>query len=219
MFIWLPPTEALDSRPTPDEERENPPSAPDSSVLPDSVPSRAIREFVGMPLCWVQLEISTRPTYELRCAEEILGFMHYEDASYGRVPRGLARTKEGTWSFRGYKREVTIETDKGGCTLVRPYPRRGFGPFRPPFRGPTLSLPNGHDYFLFLKTWWWFLEDYYRWRAADDTALVTFSVRGFIKRSGEVGVHSPAAALPELDLLITLGLYLVLTPPERETGA
>lgn len=68
-----------------------------------------------------------------------------------------------------------------------------------------------------MKTWGFWRTDY-RWLAADDTALVTFRVRhqGFWMWGsiwGEVEVHPPAAALSELDFLITLGLYLALTPP------
>ncbi|MBO0764518.1 MAG: hypothetical protein J2P50_08015 [Hyphomicrobiaceae bacterium] len=233
MFIWLPPTEAPDSRPVPDEEPENPPSAPNSSVLPDSVPSRAIREFVGMPLRWVQPKWLRR-TYELRCGEEILARMPYDDPLWRDEPRGLARTKEGAWSFRGYGTEVTIETDKGDRMLVRGY--GGWTGRFTRFHNPTLSLPNGHDYFLkrwgslhdyFLKRWGWSLTAYYRWLAADGTALVTFSVRPWpqgymmkigMKISGQVEVRPPAAALPELDLLITLGLYLARTPAFHMSG-
>jgi hypothetical protein len=88
-------------------------------VLPDSVASRAIRDFAGIPLRWVPLKTNfEQQTYELHCGDEILGLMH------GKVnllsSRGLARTKEGTWSFRGDRYEVAIETDKGDRTLVRP---------------------------------------------------------------------------------------------------
>jgi hypothetical protein len=73
----MPPTEAHDSRPVSGKEPENPPSAPDSFVLPDSGPLRAIRDFAGMPLRWEPLKVDFRQqTYELHCGEEILGLMH-----------------------------------------------------------------------------------------------------------------------------------------------
>ena len=128
-------------------------------------------------------------------------------------PQGLARTKQGTWSFRGHATQVAIETDKGDRLLVRPYgAQRLFFGFNPPYADPTLSLPNGHSYFL--KVWGFlFLTVHHMWLAADTTPLVTFSKhQGLMKIGGEVEVHPPAAALPELDLLITLGLYLALTP-------
>jgi hypothetical protein len=120
MFIWMPPTEGPDSRPAANEEPEdqpgNQPSASDFFVLPDSVASRAIRDFAGMPLRWVPLKTDFwQQTYELHCGEEILGLMHCNLESC----RGLARTKEGTWSFRVYRGDrgaVAIETDKGERT-------------------------------------------------------------------------------------------------------
>ena len=79
MFIWMPPTEAPDSRPAVDNEPENPPSTSDSFVLPDSVAWRAIRDFAGMLLRWQPLKVDFRQqTYELHCGEEILGLMHCE---------------------------------------------------------------------------------------------------------------------------------------------
>ena len=213
MFIWLPPTEAPDSRPALNKESENQPSASDFFALPDSVASRAIRDFAGMPLRWEPLKVDFRQqTYELHCGEEILGLMHCE--INWRSCRGLARTKEGTWSFRTRGAVAEIETDKGDRLLVRPY---GNGPvLMPPFPmlcSATLSLPNGDDYFL--KSWGFFTA-HFRWLAADNTSLVTASVRHRFMtppRGGDVEVHAPAAALPELDLLITLGWYFALAPP------
>jgi hypothetical protein len=77
MFIWMPPTEAPDSRPAPDKVPENSPGVPDFFVLPD-VPLRAIRDFAGMPLSWVQLKTGfSRRTFELRCGEETLGLVRH----------------------------------------------------------------------------------------------------------------------------------------------
>ena len=130
-------------------ESENPPSAPDFFVLPDSDPLRAIRDFAGVPLRWVQTNVGglSRLKFELRCGEEILGLVRYRSVLSGR-PQALARTKQGTWSFRGRSTEVAIETDKGDLTLVRPYGQRRFFSHLTPYHDPTLSLPNGHDHFL-----------------------------------------------------------------------
>src|SRR5262245_61815421 len=216
MYIWMPPTEAPDSRPPPDKEPENPPSAvprraaaPDVIALPDSVPLRDIRDFAGMPL---QLKMSM-----LRCGEEILGLWRYRSGGlWGEPPQARGGTTRGTWALRGYGMEVEVETERGERWVVRPYgpPRFSISPYAR-YHNPTLSLPNGHDYFLASGGFW---TAYYRWFAADDTALVTFSVRphGFmpIRYEVEMAVHPPAAALPELDLLITLGLYLAFVPAE-----
>ena len=213
MFIWMPPTDASDSRPALNKEPEKQASASDFFVLPDSVASRAIRDFAGMPLRWVPLKKDFwQQTYELHCGEEILGLMHCE-INLGSS-RGLARTKEGTWSFRGYGAEVAIEMDKGERTLVRLYGASPtlMPPFRPIPRGATLSLTNGHDYFF--KSWGFFTT-YCRWLAADNTPLVTASVRERFMTpptGGDVEVHPPAAVLPELDLLIALGWYFALGP-------
>jgi hypothetical protein len=208
MFMWMPPTEAPDSRPAPNSEQENPPSAPDL----DSVPLRAIRDLAVMPLRWV-LEGCGQVTYwELRCGEEILALARHESWARGG-PWGLAKTNQGTWSFRGYGTEVAIETDTGDRMLVT-VPAIMF-PFTVPYGvDATLSFPNGHDYYF---KRWGFLATYCKWVTADNTPLVTTTVRhlDFMTLRMRVGVevHPPAAALPELDLLITLGLYLTLTPP------
>ena len=91
-------------------------------------------------------------------------------------------------------------------------------PFGPLLSGATLSLPNGHDYFF--KSWGFFTT-HYRWRAADNTPLVTASARQRFMSpptGSDVEVHPPSAALPELDLLITLGWYLTLAPPKFGGG-
>jgi hypothetical protein len=104
-----------------------------------------------------------------------------------------------------------LKLKKGDRTLVGPY-----GLFTPHYN-PTLCFPNGHNYFL--KKWGFWTTDH-TWLAADDTALVTFR-RAFAIWSriwGEVEVHPSAAALPELDLLITLALYLAVTPVDSGGG-
>jgi hypothetical protein len=189
MFIWMPPTEAPDTRPAPEN----------LLVLPDRVPLGAIRDFAGMPLRWMR----PNPTHELRCGKEVLGLLRYERTWWGGY-RGLARTKEGTWSF--WSKRI-IESDKGDRTLAR----LSHGPW-----GATLSLPNGREYLLRYQE---FLPPVHIWVAADNAPLVTFRMRSdFMWRTeleqiwGEVLVHSPATA-PELDLLITLGWYLIVAPP------
>jgi hypothetical protein len=195
MFVWMPPTEAADTRPALDEEPENPPSAPDFFMLPES-PLRAIRDFAGMPLGWEQGETGFfRQTFRLWCEEEILGFLRIERNWWGGC-RGVARTKEGAWSFRHSWNQEIIESDRGGRTLARV---SHAGPFMP--RGSTLYLPNGKYREFFDRTW----------LAADNAPLVTFKMtHGFKGISSEVEVHPPGAALPELDLLITLGWYLAI---------
>jgi hypothetical protein len=225
MFNWMRPTEAPDSRPVLDNEAKNQRGASDSFVLPDSVAWRAIRDFAGMPpLRWQTLKVNFRQqTYELHSGEEILGLMHCEVNRWSS--RGLARTKEGTWSFRtpgiGSGIAVEVENDEGVRALIEPYGNSPtlVPPFGPLLSGATLSLPNGHDYFF--KSWGWFTT-YYRWRAADNTPLVTASVRERFMSpptGSDVEVHPPSAALPELDLLITLGWYLRLAPPTFGGGS
>jgi hypothetical protein len=88
MFIWMPPTQAPDTRPARDKAPE------DVLVLPDSVPLGAIRDFAGMPLRWMR----PNPTHELRCGEDVLALLRCERTWWGGY-RGRARTREGTWSF------------------------------------------------------------------------------------------------------------------------
>jgi hypothetical protein len=100
MFIWLPPTEAPDTREPPSKEPEKPQSG--FFALPDSSPLRAIRDCAGMPLRWVKTNsgglfgvLSGLLEFELRRGEEVLGLVRYRNVLGGR-PEALARTKQGT---------------------------------------------------------------------------------------------------------------------------
>jgi hypothetical protein len=177
-----------------------------------------------MPLRWVVqvkeslLGLTCDLRCELRGGEETLGLLRFSFSTRRwDLPQGQARTKEGTWLFRGYGTEVEIETDKGDRTLVRPYgpPRLFRGPFKR-FHNPTLSLPNGHEYFL--KRSVFLPPHYHEWLTADGTALLNFTFNAVggpfmqTRIEGKAEVCPPGAALPELDLLIMLGWYLSLAP-------
>src|SRR5262245_19427121 len=127
MFVWMPPTRASDTRPPPNNESETQPSPPVVFVRRAIVPLRAIRDSPGIPLRWVvQVKedlfgLTCDLRCELRCGKETVGLLRYQLLNRREPPDAQARTKEGTWLFRGYGSKVEIETDTGDRRLLRPF--------------------------------------------------------------------------------------------------
>jgi hypothetical protein len=158
---------------------------------------KAIREFAGLPLLWVQPK-AMQQQFELRCGDEVLAVMRWESSWRSGATAEMA---EGSWSFRrqGFRQEVVIEPAWGGAAV--PTLRRHWG-------SATLSFPDGHRY-LWKRNGFWGTKR--AWTAVDGVPLLGFKARpGFLKTGGEVEIYPLAAALPELALLVTLGWYLVV---------
>jgi hypothetical protein len=198
MFIWMPPTKAPVSREGPDKEPEK----------PQSTPTKAIRDFPGLPLYWVPVQ----EAFELRCGEEVLAIMRYEQTSLWGPWWVVAQTTEGSWSFWSNWGQVAIfEGDRKLAALGSAF--WGFG------SRPWLSLPSGDNYLWQFRERSWTVEAHWG-LTADGSPLVSFKAeRRFLKGvQGKVEVQTPAAALPELDLLITLGWYLVVRALQHTGG-
>jgi hypothetical protein len=123
MFIWMP--------------REAPNKEP---ATPDNAPEKAIRDFAGGRLHWVEPKAGLfKRTFELRCGQEILALMRYERTHWLGARRGLAETTERSWSFRGHWGKVEIDSFEGDCRLTT-LECSFWG------SGRRLSLPNADDY-------------------------------------------------------------------------
>ncbi len=169
---------------------------------------RAIREFVGQSLLWVQPR-AMKQQFELRCGDEVLAVMRWQSSWRSSA---AVETAEGSWSFR-YKgfwhQQVVIESSRGD--VAQPTLRRRWT------GSATLSFPDGRSYLWKRRGFWGIKRD---WVTADGVPLLSFKTKsGLIKTGGEVGVQPFAAALPELALLVTLGWYLVVMEVREAAAA
>ncbi len=159
---------------------------------------KAIREFAGLPLLWVQPK-AMKQQFELHCGDEVLAVMRWQSSWRSGA---TVETAEGSWSFRrqGFWQQVIIESAWGGAALPT-LRRRWTG-------SATLSFPDGHSY-LWQRNGFWGIKRV--WSTVEGVPLVSLKARsGFLKTGGEVAIQPFAAALPELALLVTLGWYLVI---------
>jgi hypothetical protein len=159
---------------------------------------KAIREFVGQPLLWMQPK-AMKQQFELHCGDEVLVVMRWQSSWRSGA---TAETAEGSWSFKrqGFRQQVLIESSRGDAALPT-LRRRWTG-------SATLSFPDGRSY-LWKRNGFWGIRR--MWTTPEGFSLLSFRTRyGFMKTGGEVAVDSLAAALSELGLLVSLGWYLVV---------
>lgn len=159
---------------------------------------KAIREFAGQPLMWVQPR-AMKQRFELRCGDEVLAVMQWQS---GWRSGAAAETTEGNWFYKrqGFRQQVIIQSN--GADLPAPtLSRRWTG-------SATLSFPDGHTY-LWKRLGFWGRKR--AWTTPEGTPLLGFSTKyGLLKTGGEVAIDPFAASLPELALLVSLGWYLMV---------
>lgn len=160
---------------------------------------KAIREFAGQPLLWVQPR-AMKQRFELRCGDEVLAVMQWQSSWRSGA---TAETAEGSWSYKrqGFRQQVIIQSN--GADLLTPtLSRRWTG-------SATLSFPDGHSY-LWKRSGFWGIKR--AWTTPEGTPMLGFKTKyGLLKTGGEVAIAPFAASLPELPLLMTLGFYLMVT--------
>ena len=159
---------------------------------------KAIREFAGQPLMWVQPK-AMKQQFELRCGDEVLAVMQWQNSWRSGA---AAETAEGSWSYKrqGFRQQVSIETNRADFP-VPTLSRRWTG-------SATLSFPDGHTYHWKRNGFWGIKR---AWTTPEGTLLVAFKTKyGFMKTGGEVEIDPFAASLPELSLLMSLGWYLMV---------
>jgi hypothetical protein len=159
---------------------------------------KAIRDFAGQPLLWVQPKVR-KQQFELQCGDEVLAVMRWP--SNWRTGAKV-ETAEESWSFKrqGFRQQVTIATSREDA-VVPALQRSWLGK-------ATLSFPDGHTY-LWKRTSFWGLKRV--WMTAEGMPLLSLKARsGFLKMGSEVEIDALAATLPELPLLVTLGWYLAI---------
>jgi hypothetical protein len=159
---------------------------------------KAIRDFAGQPLLWVQPR-AMKQQFELRSGDEVLAVMRWESSWRSGA---AAETAQESWSFKrqGFRQQVVIESSEENSAV--PTLKRGWT------SNAALLFPDGHS-FLWKRQGFWGVKRV--WATLDGVPLLSFKVRsGFVKTGGEVEIHPIAADLPELALLMTLGWYLVV---------
>jgi hypothetical protein len=157
---------------------------------------RPISDVTHQKLTWTRPSARKR-AYELRAGAEVVATLCWEHA-WGS--RAVAEAGNSRWTFRrvGFRHPRVTVRAVGSETDLATYSGGGMG------RGtldlsPTRRFQWGPTRFWH-RTW--------AWRQTDGTPLVHFKIYGLIKIEGTVEV-GPAAALPELDLLVPLGWYLL----------
>src|SRR5690242_7100199 len=105
---------------------------------------KAIREFVGQPLRWVQPK-AIKQQFELYSGDEVLAVMTWPS---GWRTGATAETAEGAWSFKrqGFRQQVVIAS--GESDAVLPALKRGWT------GSATLSFPDGRS-FLWRRQGFW----------------------------------------------------------------
>ena len=157
---------------------------------------RSIDDVITQELTWTRAGALQR-TYELRAGAEVVATVR---CAQWWGAHAVVEAGDSHWTFRRvgfWHPRVTVRV-VGSETDLATFHARGMG------RGmldlsPTRRFQWGPTRFWH-RTW--------AWRQIDGTPLVHFKIYGLIKIEGTVEV-GPAAALPELDLLVPLGWYLL----------
>jgi hypothetical protein len=161
---------------------------------------RPIDDVITQELTWTQAG-ALRRTYELRAGAEVV-------ATVGCAQRWGARAVveagDSRWAFRRvgfWHPHVTVRV-VGSETDLATFHARGMGrgmldlsPTRRFQRVATIFSPSSPIQWM--------------WQQTDGTPLVLIRPYGLMKIRGMVEITPAAAALPELDLLMTLGWYLL----------
>ncbi len=164
---------------------------------------RRIGEVRGQELAWTQTGYY-HGEYELQAGDEVVATLRWRGGSLG-----IAETADGVWSFKrpGLRRSRVSIRRAGSGTEIAVFSSSWIG-------GGTLELVGGRLFYWSATNLW---RSRWVWREANGTELVSLRSRQRIRLSGQVEWSQAAAALPELDLLVTLGWYLLVMRAQDST--
>lgn len=164
---------------------------------------RHIGEVNGQELAWTQRSYC-HGEYALRAGDEALATLRWVEGSLA-----VAETSGGRWSFErpGYRRSWVSVRMAGTGTEIAVFSSRWTG-------GGSLELAKGRRFHWSATNLW---RSRWVWREADGKELVSLRSRQKLRLSGLVERSQAAAALPELDLLVTLGWYLLVMRAQDST--
>jgi hypothetical protein len=157
---------------------------------------RPISEVRDQELAWTQVGYC-QGEHELRTGDEAVATLRWRGGSLA-----IAETADGCWSFGrpGYRRSRVSVKTAGSGTEIAAFSSHWTG-------GGTLELAGERSFHWSPTNVW---RSRWIWRGTDGEALVSLRSRQRLKLSGLVERAQAAAALPELDLLVTLGWYLLV---------
>ena len=147
-----------------------------------------------------------RPEYELWADDEVVAALRWQGDSLA-----VAETVEGHWSFErpGFRRSRVSVREVGSGTEIATFGSGWTG-------GGTLEMSWGGRFHWSAANFW---RSRWVWRRTGGTQLARFASRqGLVKIEGRVEIQSAALDLPELDLLVALGWYLMVMRARDSTS-
>ncbi|MDX1583549.1 MAG: hypothetical protein R3338_08115 [Thermoanaerobaculia bacterium] len=159
---------------------------------------KAIGE-VSQELKWVHPDVEKR-YYELRAGEEIVATLEW-DSPDGSV--AIAKTSTGSWSLRrlGFLNPHVVALETGSGSQVFRFDATMSG-------GGLAQASDGHHYRWYATLW----RAEWGWMDTGGSELVKFH-RSFDvdeKHEGNLDVLEKGRKVPQLDLLVTVGWYLII---------
>ena len=194
---------------------------------------RLIQEAADQELSWRQPSV-LRQEFELRAGEETLATLRWQKA-FGSL--ALAEAADGRWTFKRagfWQPRVTVRAAGSDVDIAVFKPEGWSG-------GGALTTERGSTFRWAGKGLW---RSQWTWHGPDDVELVRFTGGQGLKTEGWMTLAAvaatlpevaqlddlyrpvpegervpPAAALPELGLLVTLGWYLLVLAAQDAAGA
>jgi hypothetical protein len=161
---------------------------------------RPIDDVITQELTWTRAGALQR-TYELRAGAEVVATVR---CAQWWGAHAVVEAGDSHWTFRrvGFWHPRVTVRGVGSETDLATFHARGMG------RGmldlsPTRRFQRVATIFSPTSPIQW------TWQQTDGTPLVLIRPYGLMKIRGKVEITPAAAALPELDLLVTLGWYLL----------
>jgi hypothetical protein len=162
-----------------------------------------VGELRDQDLAWKQTGYC-HGEYELRAGDETVATLCWRGGSLA-----IAETADGRWSFERprYRRSWVSVRTAGSGTEIAVFSSHWTGV-------GTLEMAGGRLFHWSATNLW---RSRWVWREADGKELVRFRSRQRLRLSGLVERSQGAAALPEFDLLVTLGWYLLVIRAQDST--
>jgi hypothetical protein len=156
---------------------------------------RAISEVASGELGWIQ---SRGLNFELRADDEIVGSLRWERSAHATAvtaDRRWAFNREGFWRSR-----ITVRVPGSVTTFAVFYPRW--------LGGGSLEGQPGRPLRMVSRSWW---RAQWDWVDEVGQPLVHIKNQGrWFEVKYRVVIERQAIALPEMPLLVMLGLYVIV---------
>ena len=159
---------------------------------------RSIFSATNQPLKWAQPS-AFRMEYELLSGDEVFATLTFR-SSFGTLATG--DTADGCWTFKRvgfWQTRLTVRPcgDEQDLAVFKNNTWSG---------GGTLEFPDGRVFRATTNFWKTRLE----FHNAAEEVLAVFHSGGFFHLSADVEIMPAGAHLPELPLILCLGLYLII---------